>query len=446
MQPSRNGGGYRHRRWCLILLILVFSACAANGSGFTLQQPADPTPTPLPPEPAIEQPTYVVQRGAVTRQLDFNARVAPVQEAQLFFRAGGYLNRLWVQRGDEVSADDILAELAMADLQRSLAAARLDWEQARIEARRNITRTQLTLQERQLALEEARAISPDPDLLRTETELRAAYAAVDDAQREYLESLDRHWESPDERQRYAALLAQAQTALALSEAEYDAAVQRQSYDLRRLQLAAQQAALDVEEASEGVDPGLAQQVAHLEAQVAERRIVAPFDGLVLSLTAAPGDQVEAYAVILTVGDPAELEIRADLTAEQVNELQVGQSVALTPAGGVGVGAFYGTIRRLPYGWGGDAEETDRAVHIAPGPDAPPLALDDLIRATAVVEQRDDVLWLPPAAIQTFRGRAFVFVQADDGTQRRADVTLGIETAERTEIVSGVAEGDVVVAP
>jgi multidrug efflux pump subunit AcrA (membrane-fusion protein) len=183
----------------------------------------------------------------------------------------------------------------------------------------------------------------------------------------------------------------------------------------------------------------------LEAQVAERRIVAPFDGLVLSLTAAPGDQVEAYAAILTVGDPAELEIRADLTAEQVDELQVGQAVALT-ATDVGATAFSGTIRRLPYGWGGDAEETDRAVHIAPGPDAPPLALDDLIRATAVVEQRDDVLWLPPAAIQTFRGRAFVFIQAGDGTQRRADVTLGIETDERVEIVSGVAEGDVVVAP
>ncbi len=69
-----------------------------------------------------------------------------------------------------------------------------------------------------------------------------------------------------------------------------------------------------------------------------------------------------------------------------------------------------------------------------------------MRATVVLEQRPDALWLSPAALQTFRGRTFVFVQEPDGTQRRVDVVTGIETDARVEIVSGLEEGQTVVSP
>jgi len=430
------------RQW-LVLLLLGLSACRADG-GLVLRRP-DPTPTPLPPEPAVEQPTYIVQRGPVARELAFTARVAPVQEAQLYFLAAGYVNRLYVQRGDPVAAGDVLAELAMADLQRQLESARLDFAQAQIESSRTISRTELALQDAQLALERILALSPDPVLLRAEVALVNARTAVADAQREYQESLDRAWENPEERQRYAGMLAQAETALKLAQADYDAAVAGQSYDLRRLRIDVDRAALDYEAALAGLDPRLAQRVAQLEAQVAERRLVAPFDGVVLSVAVAPGNAVDAYAPVLTVGDPAALELRADLTTDQIGELQVGQDVTLVTTD-VGAQAFEGTLRQLPYGWGGDAEETDRSVRITPGADAPTLVLDQLVRATVVLEERPDALWLPPAALQTFRGRTFVFVQEPDGTQLRVDVVTGIETDEQVEIVSGLEEGQTVVLP
>jgi HlyD family secretion protein len=442
MQLSRNRGVSRVCRWCLVLLILLLAACRADGA--RLPQRGEPTPTPLPPEPAIEQPTYVVQRGAVTRELRFTARVAPVQEARLFFRTGGYVHRLHVQRGDAVAAGDVLAELAMADLQRQLEGARLALAQAEIASQRTISRAHLTLQERQLALERAQAIAPQPAVLRAEIQLAAARASLENAQHEYVKSLDRSWESPEERQRYAALVAQAETAMRMAEAEYAAAVAGQSYDLRQLRLSVAQAELEAEAALAGPDPRLAQQVAHLEAQVGERQLVAPFDGVVLALAVAPGDRVEAYTPVLTVGDPEALELRADLTAEQVNELTVGQDVTLVTTD-VGAQPFASTLRQLPYGWGGDVEETDRSVRITPGPGAPSLTLDQLVRATVVLEQKPDALWLPPAAIQTFRGRTFVFVQ-EFNAQRRVDVVTGIETDERVEIVTGLEAGQTVVLP
>jgi hypothetical protein len=51
--------------------------------------------------------------------------------------------------------------------------------------------------------------------------------------------------------------------------------------------------------------------------------------------------------------------------------------------------------------------------------------------------------LPPAAIRTFSGRKFVVIE-EEGRQRRADVTIGIESAERVEVKDGVEENQIVV--
>jgi multidrug efflux pump subunit AcrA (membrane-fusion protein) len=55
------------------------------------------------------------------------------------------------------------------------------------------------------------------------------------------------------------------------------------------------------------------------------------------------------------------------------------------------------------------------------------------------------LWLPPSVIRTFQSRTFVVLDTPDGP-RTVDVQLGLQTDERVEIVSGVNEGDVVIAP
>jgi multidrug efflux pump subunit AcrA (membrane-fusion protein) len=69
----------------------------------------------------------------------------------------------------------------------------------------------------------------------------------------------------------------------------------------------------------------------------------------------------------------------------------------------------------------------------------------LIEVEMPLQTRENVLWLPPAAIRMFQNRMFVVVQTPDG-ERVADVELGLQTDDRVEIISGVEEGDVVVGP
>lgn len=431
----------RTQHLLLTALLILATACSAGPSGGA----GGPTPTPIPPAPEVEQPTYTVQRGAVSRSLEFTARVAPVQQAELFFHADGHLARLLVQRDERVHEGDLLAELEMAGLQRQLEAAQLDWQQAQIESTRAISRTLFALQDAQLALERARAVNPDPTVLQAQITLTRSQETLAYAQEEYQKSLDRPWEPQQMRDSYARQVTEAQRNLDIAQAAYDAAVKDRTYTIRELENGVAQARLEYETALAGPDPRLEQTVRQLQAQVAEHQIVAPFDGVVLAVSAAPGDSVPAYQTVLVAGDPSALELRAELSTEQMSDLAVGMAATLAPADYPGQ-TFQGQVRQLPYGWGGDVEETDRSVHITPDRAAPALEVGALARVTIVLEKKDDVLWLPPAALQTFHGRTFVILQEPDGTQRTVDVTTGIESEERVEIVSGLEEGQVVVGP
>jgi hypothetical protein len=108
--------------------------------------------------------------------------------------------------------------------------------------------------------------------------------------------------------------------------------------------------------------------------------------------------------------------------------------------------FGGTVRQLPYPYGGgtvDTGDDDTAVHVAIE-DGVDLELGELATVSIVLEEKENVLWLPPAAIRTYQGRDFVVIQLDDGSQKRVDVLVGIVTDERVEMVAGVEEGQVIV--
>jgi multidrug efflux pump subunit AcrA (membrane-fusion protein) len=423
------------QRVLFLAVLLLLAAGCSPGAG------AEPTPIPAGAE--LEQPTYTVERGTVVRRLEFSARVAPVQEARPFFRADGYLSRLLVQRGERVREGDLLAELEMANLARQLETARLELEQARIDSSHAVSRTLWTLQEARLALNRAYAVDPSPAVLQAEASLIQSQDGLANAEKLYRDALQRVWEPQERRDAAARQVENAQRSLEIAQANYDDALWERAAELQRLELAVARAELEHETACAGPDPRLAQQVEQLEAQAAERRIVAPFDGVVLSIGVVPGERVEGYQPALVVGDPTALELRADLSAEQLGELVEGQEVAFGLSGRPGE-TFGSTVRQLPYGWGGDVEESDRAVHLAPGPDAPDLEMNDVARVTAVLEEREGVLWLPPGAIQTFQGRTFAIVQEAGGVQRRVDVVTGIRGADRVEIVSGLEEGMIVV--
>jgi multidrug efflux pump subunit AcrA (membrane-fusion protein) len=233
-----------------------------------------------------------------------------------------------------------------------------------------------------------------------------------------------------------AVVSDAEAALQQAELDYEQAVadaDPESYNLRLLALDLEQTRLDIED---------------LEDQIANARLVAPFAGQILSLNVKAGDSAQAFDSVGVLADPNELEITAELGSEELSQMALNQQAVIMLRDRPGE-ALNGTVRQLPYPYGGgtvDTGDDDTAVHVAieEGSGPADLALGELATVSIVLEEKGDVLWLPPAAIRTYQGRDFVVVQNPDGSQQRVDVLLGIITDERVEMVAGVEEGQIIV--
>lgn len=447
-----------------VLLVCFLLLALAGCRGATPNDGSEPTPTPLPTPIVAEKPTYTVQRGEVARTLAFTARVAPVSEARLFFRAGGRVLQVNAARGDAVAAGAVLATLDVSALERqmaqaelALASARTSQKQAAADAAYQLTRTQLLLEQEQIALSKLKHYNPQFDTALSKADLDKATVDLQRAQADYDAE---KWRPEIAALPQARMLQEATLAYARAKAAYDQAAQnagQRAYDIQAQEARVRLAQLEVERQA-AADPQAAQDVRQAElnlldlrAQITDTQILAPFAGQVLAVNVTAGQAVEAYKPVIVVADPAQLEVSAELSAEQMRDLTEGMVVTLAPVNYPGQ-TLAGAIRQLPYpyGTGGGVQalaEADKSTRI--NADLAALAADqalqmgDLVKATVVLERRADALWLPPAAIRTFSGRKFVLVQ-EGARQRRVDVTLGIEGQERVEVVSGVTEGQIVI--
>ena len=97
--------------------------------------------------------------------------------------------------------------------------------------------------------------------------------------------------------------------------------------------------------------GIQLQIEELERQIADARLIAPFEGEVLSVGIDPGDYASAFSTVMVLADPSVMEITAELGAEQLSDMALGQEALITLRNRPEE-AFGGVVRQLPYPYGG----------------------------------------------------------------------------------------------
>ncbi len=120
-----------HRKLTALLALAILLTGCQGLFGRPIEEEA-PTPTPIPTPIVPEKPTYVVQRGKITKQLEFTGRISPVEETELYFKTSGYVKRVLVERDDQVQAGDLLAELEIDDLLKQMAQAEVTLNTAQL--------------------------------------------------------------------------------------------------------------------------------------------------------------------------------------------------------------------------------------------------------------------------------------------------------------------------
>lgn len=468
---SSSAGSWTLRVAALLVALGVLAGCSllpatssrSAGTGRTDSTGSvrveEATPTPISMPAAIVKPTYTVSRGLVTRKLALNGRISPVTQQNLFFRVNGRVGQVHVRTGEMVKTGQLLAELENENAARDLAASQLDLEQAQARLKEAENALQDSIKRAQADLDIARenlAIvkvqDPTPRKTIAEVALQKADLARKQAQDAYDEIA---WRNDRGASQQAAALQQATLNYTEAQADYELAVQAIAVHSHQVTIAQRQvdlAQLTLDGLKVGVDSRLVNDVdkaklavSKLQAAIDDTRIVAPFDGRVrVEFILAPGSPVNAFAYVATVSDLTSLEVRVDTVNLTQTPLSVGMpvTVALVQRPGVEV---MGTVRAVPTSRMTTASEEDKALHIALEATGEPgdYQVDDLVHISILLEERPDVLWLPPAAIRTFEGREFVVLQEGAG-QRRVDIKTGLESDDRIEITSGLTEGQIVV--
>ena len=446
----------------LIVALTLVALLPLAGCTTETSRGEEATPTPIPPPPVPERPTYTVKRGEVVDSLNFTGRVSPSVEQGFYFRTSGRVRKVYVERNEVVKEGTLLAELENDDLVRQLQQADLELEATTLNLRSAeesrqyaIGRAQIALQMQRLQLAKAEAATNNSlDLTIAAASIQRAEAAVKLAQSRYdiRAQTGGHEGSPE-----ALALEQATLDYQIAQANYNRTAQAQElarYDLDILRQQVALAQLELEHLSREVDPQLTKAVERAElsverltAFVDETRITSPISGRVASVSLKEGDPVEAFKTVFVISDDQELMVRADPLSSQLQKLGEGMEVSITLQAYPGK-TLHGQITQLPYPYGSgggssQSEDADKNTHIAFNPEDLDLKSGDLVRVVVTLEKKDDTLYLPPAAVRTFSGRKFVVIE-EGGRQSRVDVTVGIESEERVEILDGVEEGQVVV--
>lgn len=188
------------------------------------------------------------------------------------------------------------------------------------------------------------------------------------------------------------------------------------------------------------------EVTRLEAAIEAAHLYSPADGQLIG-ELIPGTQVRANASIALVGDPSNLELVVSPDENTLAQLIEGITVTVSLENSPDR-IFEGLIRQLPFPYGTGVSSTGaRRVSITVNVDAQTggYQAGDTARVVMVLSSKQDTLWLPPDALRTVARKTFVYIQGASGPQR-VNVTTGIANQERVEILEGLREGQAVILP
>lgn len=243
-----------------------------------------------------------------------------------------------------------------------------------------------------------------------------------------------------------ATIRQREADLKVAELNFD-----RSKNLYERQLLAKQALDDAESrylaAQAQLDLARAQtqqtsaRLEELQITLANTRITSPVDGFVGRRNADPGAWAAQNAPVVSVVDISRLRLVANVVERDLRVVNVGDPASVEVDAYPG-DIFKGRIARV-------SPILDPATRTATIEVEIPNSDNRLrpgmyARVLLSVEERTGVMLLPKMAVVDFEGRRGVWMPDEENKARFTQVRLGLEDADRVQILDGVQPGDKVV--
>jgi len=353
-------------------------------------------------------------REDLTASITSNGKVEPISPTVAHAEFPTFVEKLMAAEGQSIHRGQPILTLGVADVRSQLAQARANLLVA------------------QSDLRNARTGGPPADVAQLNGDLQKAQSQVANIERTHtaLEQLvAKQAATQDEFAQNEVALAQARTNLNTlqQKKEYmarQAGVDVQGYELRVKQLQGQ--------------------VQSLDEKVRSATVTATSDGTLYSLPVHQGDYVQVGQTLAEMADLRQVRVRAFVDEPDLGWLEINQVVQVSwdakPASN-----WTGKVEQVPKQVVGRGTRSVGEVLCSVDNSNLELLPNVNVEVHILVRERPKALVVPRAAVRYDNGKHYVFVYAGDKIRRR-DITVGIASATKYEVVAGLAEGDRIALP
>ncbi|GAA5185469.1 efflux RND transporter periplasmic adaptor subunit [Acinetobacter kookii] len=337
-------------------------------------------------------PAYTLTYKPLVQNVVATGRVATVSRAQVGSEITGIVLERLVQEGDQVVPGDLLLVLKSDELLAQVRQA-------------EVALTELATSRRPQAM----------------AELATAKAQLEQASRE----------AARRRNLEAGILSAEEIEQAV-EAER---VARNNFETVRLKTAAL-APGQVEEAK------LREQLAVAQAQLAKTKIRSTVTGTVLTLDVEPGDLIQPGQTLFTIALKGNTEIRVPLDERNLPQLALQQKATVI-SDAFPDQPFPARINFIAPSIDPQRGTVEVRLAVDPVPDF--LRQDMTVSVNVETNRRERALAIPNDALSGIKGNKAIVLLVRDGKIQRRQVTLGLRGLAMSEVVSGLQDGDQVLA-
>ena len=353
-----------------------------------------------------------IEHGDIARSVVATGKIEPLTKVEVKSKASGIVKQVFVDYGDQVKIGQVLVELDKEELQAQVR-----------EAKANLLAAQAAAKAAQATYERNKVDAEGPDVPFLKSSMERArqlhtdglisQAVMEDAEKAYQLGLNKQMSAIRNLAVGRADEARAQAQVAQAEAVLD----RDEEDLRN------------------------------------STIVSPMDGLVLSRDVEVGDAVSSILVlgsqatlVATLGDVSEVYVKGKVDEADISKVYFGQQARITVESLKGK-KFEGKVTKIsPLGVEKD-NVTTFEVRVSIRNPSGELKANMSANAEIIQEEKKNVLLIPEAAVIYDKDRNTSLEVPDpkaENGRRKVAAKLGISNGVKTELLSGLKEGDKVI--
>lgn len=355
-----------------------------------------------------------VSRDNLQASITSNGKVEPINP--FVFRAAfpTFVSKVIAAEGQTVRKGQTILTLEAADVESQLAAARSNLLTAKSD------------------LLNARSGGPPDEVAQIDGDLRKTQAQVanlEQTQQQLRQLYAKQATTRAELDKNALELETARAALQTLQQKKDDLVHRAALDVDRLTLLVQQES-DL--------------VRSLETKVRSALVIAPVNGTLYSLPVHAGDYVAVGQELAQIADLRKVQVRAFVDEPDLGGLAPDQEVRIT-WDAMPNREWSGRIEQIPKQVVAHGTRSVGEVLCSVDNDKLELLPNTNVSVWILEHARRNVLSVSRAAVRSDGPHRYVFF-VDDGRLRRKEISVGIASASKYEILSGLSEGDRVAIP